>query len=793
MFKNILKVTFRNMLKNKINSLIIIFGLSTGIVCTILSFLFISDEFSFDRFHKNLKNIYEVKMVLSLPFGRAIADPKASVATELSRQFHEVIHAVRMEKREITARSNNTYYEEDTLFSDPSFLDMFSFPLKHGEAKADLLNQDSIIISESTARKYFGKEDPVGQTLALRLDEEFFDFTVTGILYKIPDSSSLDFDILINLEKLYGASLNDSQTKTSMACFIQLENGILSTELQEKFKATIDRPLQEKYSKESGYVLAPLADFHLQGEFSSYVLEQKSTIKYSLILAAIALLVMVIACFNFMNLSVGRASTRIKEIGVRKVLGAMRRQLIRQFWSESLMYSFISLITGLVIVELCLPAFNQISHKNLSLNLFSNGWIVILFVGVVFFVGIAAGSYPAFVLSKFSSVDLFRRKMKISGKGTFNRSLIVFQFGISIFLIISTAFLFKQKSFMLNMSLGYDTDQVIVLPLKNLTSSFAKKSMFVEALKNKLLQYEIIQGVSGSNSGFPEGWMGTYFETTSGEQSLVVYNYADQDFLPTLGMKLIEGRNFSEDFPSDEEGSVIINESFAKMLGTESKTGHYLSEFFNTNFNRQIIGVVKDFHYESLHDPILPAFIGMSGMDFEYVFVKVDGGRLREAIATLREEFSALAPQTLFEFSFLDEDVARQYEREELWVRMVEYASIFAILIACSGLLGLTLQIIFLRTKEIGIRRVLGASIRHIILLINREFLWLVVAANVLAWPAAYFTMSAVLKNYAFRIALSFWIFLISGAAALLLAFITVSTHTLRAARINPSKTLKYE
>ncbi len=773
--------------------MIIVFGLSTGIVCTILSFLYIHDELSFDRFHKNLKGIYEVKMVLSLSIGRAVADPKVTTSLAISQQFPEVIHTVRMEKQNITAQSNNIFYEENALLTDPAFMDMFSFPLKYGESTTDFLNLNSIVLSENTAQKYFGEEDPVGRTLSLRLADEFSDFVVGGVLQKIPDSSSLNFDILINIEKVYGSSLNDPQNGASMSCFIQLENGTMASELQEKFKATIDRPIQEKYSKESGHVLQPFADFHLKGEFSSYVLSQKSTIKYSLILAAIALLVMIIACFNFMNLSIGRASTRIKEIGVRKVLGAQRKQLIKQFWFESLMYSFISLIVGLVMVELCIPTFNNLSQKNLSLGLFSNAWIVFLFVGLVFLVGIAAGSYPALVLSKFSSVDLFRGNMKLSKKGTFNRSLIVFQFGISIFLIVSTIFLFKQKNYMLNTNLGYETDQVIVLPLKNLSTSFESKSAFVAAIKGKLLPYEMIQGVSGSTSTFPEGWMGTYFKRPSGEQDLVVYNYVDQDFIPTLGLKLVAGRNFSDEYPSDPEGSIIINESFARMLGIESPQGHSLSEFYKSEFNRQIIGVVEDFHYESLHDPIYPAFMGMVGMDFEYSFLKVKGDRLREAVAAIKKEFTALAPQTLFEYSFLDEDVAQQYKREELWIRLVEYASIFAILIACSGLLGLTLQIIFLRTREIGIRRVLGASVRHIVLLINKEFLWLVLAANLIAWPAAYLAMSAVLKNYAFRISLTPWVFLVSGFLALLMAVLTVSIQTFRAARTNPSDTLKYE
>ncbi|MFC2167219.1 ABC transporter permease, partial [Acidobacteriota bacterium] len=406
MVKNILTITLRNLLKNRLNSLIIIFGLSTGILCTILSFLYIHDELSFDKFHKNLKDIYEVKMVLSLPMGRAVADPKAITALDITQQFPEVIRAVRIEKKNIAARANNAIYEEKALVADPDFMDMFTFPLKYGDSTITLRGPDSIVLSEKTANKYFGEQDPVGETLSLRLTDEFSDFVVGGVLQKIPDSSSLNFDILINIEKVYGSTLNDPQNRASLSSFIQLEKGKNALELQEKFKTSIDQPLKERFSNESGHILQPLADFHLRGEFGSLVLNQKSTIKYSLILAVIALLVMIIACFNFMNLSIGRASLRIKEIGVRKVLGAQRKQLIKQFWFESLMYSFISLIVALVMVELCFPAFNRLSQKNLRLDLFSNEWTVVFFVGLVFLIGIAAGSYPALVLSKFSSVDL---------------------------------------------------------------------------------------------------------------------------------------------------------------------------------------------------------------------------------------------------------------------------------------------------------------------------------------------------------------------------------------------------
>ncbi len=794
MYKNFLSVAFRHLLKNKLNALIIILGLGTGLACSILSFLFINHELSFDRFHKNIDSIYEMKMVLVLPMGRAIADPKSHLAPELSRQFPEVIRAVRMENQDCFVKFGDEIFEERAIATDPSIFEMFSFSLERGEKATALDHPDAVILSEIMAKQYFGDENPLGKILSMRITDTFSDFIVTGVMEEIPNTSSLQFDCLINLESVYDMSLNDPQKAHSIESFIQLENPSQTESLKEKFKTSIDVPLKERFSRDSGYDLQSFADFHLRGEYGSEVLSQKSTINYSVILVGISLLVLMIACFNFMNLSIGRASTRIKEIGVRKVCGAKRKQLIKQFWIESLMYSFFSLTIALVMVEFFLPVFNRLSQKNLKLSVLANGELAIAFyVGIVFVVGIVAGSYPAIFLSKFSSVDLFRGVMKLSRKNAFNRSLIVFQFAISIFLIVTTIFLFKQKTYMLNFDLGYNSDQVVVLPLKNLKTHASSNAAFVSTLKNNLISYDAIQGVSGSAYNLSEGWMGTYFDKANGEQELVVYNYADQDFIPTLGMKIIAGRNFSDQYPADTEGSIIINESLAKKLGVESPLGHNLSEFFKIDFDRQIIGVVEDFHSQSLHTPIYPAFMGMKGVDHNYVFAKLKRGKIQGAIAILEKEFKTLAPQIPFEYSFLDNDVARMYEREEKWILLVEYASLFAILIACSGLFGLTLQIVFLRTKEIGIRKVLGASARSILLLINREFLWLVLASNLLAWPAAYLALSAVLKNYAFRVVLTPWVFFVSGFLALFLAGATISVHALQAIKSNPSETLRYE
>jgi putative ABC transport system permease protein len=522
MYKNFLAVAFRNIKKNKLNTLIIILSLGTGITCSILSYLFIHNELSFDRFHKNIDTIYRMKMVLVLPMGRAIADAKSQVKQDLESLFPEVIHAVRVNKQDFMVKLGDEIFEERAIAADPAFMDVFTFPLKFGEETDAIQRTDTIVLSERAAKKYFGEESALGKTLSLRTTGDFSDFVVTGVMEDIPDSSSLQFDFLINLESVYGTSLNDPQNSFRTSYFVQLRDSGQVEPLLEKFKTSIDAPLQDRFSKESGYDLEPLSDFHLRGIYGSEVLGQKSSINYSFILAGISLLVLIIACFNFINLSIGKAATRLKEIGVRKVLGSKRKQLIQQFWFESLMYSFLSLLFGIVLAELFFPVFNRLSQKSLSLDVFSSGGTFAFCMILVLFVGIIAGSYPALLLSKFSSVDLFQGKMRLSRKNTFNKSLIVFQFAISIFLIVSTVFLYKQKSYMLNTDLGYNADQVVVLPLKNLNSKAKTNAAFLSTLKNNLLAYPSVLEVSGSAYNLSEGWMGTYFEKESGEQNLVV-------------------------------------------------------------------------------------------------------------------------------------------------------------------------------------------------------------------------------------------------------------------------------
>ena len=377
MLKNHFVIAMRNLFKNKINTLIIIFGLGIGIACSTLSFLFIADELSFDRFHENLSEIYEVKMVLALSIGRAVSLPKAQTAMEIIDQFPEVENAARMEKQNVIVYFEGNAHEENAIAADPSFLDMFSFPFETPLEADVFLRPDSVVLSQTAAQKYFGDQNPLGEVLSMRVGDTASDFLVAGVLKQIPNASSLDFDFLIPLNNVYGEALYDGQRGPSLSCFIQLTDAKFAQTLQDKFRTTIDIPLREKYSDGSGHVLQSFADFHLKGEMGSHVLSHKSNIQFSLILAGISLLVLLIASFNFINLSIGKASSRIKEIGVRKVIGAQRSQLVKLFWFESLLFGFLSLLIGLVMTELIIPAFNSLIQKNLGLDLFASMWIIV--------------------------------------------------------------------------------------------------------------------------------------------------------------------------------------------------------------------------------------------------------------------------------------------------------------------------------------------------------------------------------------------------------------------------------
>jgi len=483
---------------------------------------------------------------------------------------------------------------------------------------------------------------------------------------------------------------------------------------------------------------------------------------------------------------------------MRKVLGAGRPNLIRQFCLEAVTLSMTALVLSVILARLFLPAFNSFAQKNFKLDFFGPGApLLVLFVLAAAF-GIVSGIYPApaLVLSSFDSVSLFRRRIRFTGKNAFSRVMIILQFGISIFMIVSTLVLDRQNKYMLTKNLGYDGTQVVIVPLADVKFQTKKHGAFFPVLKQKLLQHGSIHTVAGSEWPLADRWSACGPQLKEGARKAVIQNGVDCDFIPAMGMTLLEGRNFSPDFPSDTTDSVVVNHSFLEQFGLASPLGLEVSTPFSDSqgLKGKIIGVVADFHFQSLHEKILPTVLTLAPADdIEYASVKIDGEGMRETLKAIEKEFLSLAPEIPFVYIFLDDKVARQYETEERWGIMVTYASILAILIASAGLFGLTLITVARRTKEIGIRRVMGASVFHITRLINREFIALVLIANVIGWPAAYWGMKTLLRNYAYRIPVGPIFFVLAGVLAAAIAVLTVSLLSVRISLSNPVETLRYE
>lgn len=815
MIKNYLTVVLRHMRSHKANALINTMGLAIGIACGILIFFFVQDELAFDRFHDHVDTIFEVKGTLIMGNMRMGVDAQPPLGPTLPERFPEVLAAVRITREEHVMKAGNVLGREKGIAADPGFFKMFTFPLRDNAPLGVLEDPQAVVLTERLASKYFGSRDPVGQSLAIRVKNEYQNFRVAAVARNVPGHSSLRFDFILNIEKVYGEAMQVWNSGKHIPTFVRLASRDQAGPLVQKFPHTIDRQFIRQFDEKSGYFLQAFSDYHLGSVRSSGLLEAKSTTTYSLILAGVALMVLLIACFNFMNLTIGNASTRLQEVGVRKVMGAGRRQLIRQFWFESLALSLVSVVIGAILARLVLPVFNTLSQKAIRPAFLHNPRLWVFLLGMALFVGLVSGGYPALVLSRFESAKLFRGKAKFTGKNTFSKILIGMQFAISIFLIVSTVIMSRQNSFLRHKDLGYDSERVLVVPLEDVSSGAQMPQAVFPVLKTRLLEYDDVLSVSGARYDMAHFWMTHAPNLNNGKRVLLDYNHVDYDYLSTLGLRLVAGRDFSPDFPSDLDGAVIVNETFVEQFGLESPLGRSLSEPFQEDPEGTIIGVVEDFHYQSLHEPIRPVYIRLAGSktksgapppagaqnrmrpvftsDIHHMYVKLKEQNFQSALGNIQKEFEDLVPGIPFTYSFLDEAEARQYGLEERWGRIINYASVFAILIACSGLFGITLMAVARRTKEIGVRKVMGASVWQIAGLINREFVLLVMLANILAWPAGYFAMGKLLENYAFRISIQPWFFLFSGILALAIALVTVSVQALRAARANPVDALRYE
>jgi putative ABC transport system permease protein len=798
MLKNYLKIAFVNLKKHRAFSFINIAGLAIGIACCILILAYVFHELSYDRHHEKAQNIFRLRSELKIS-GEHLDIPKSSppIADYLIQNYPEVIDAVRFRQigRVPVRYRNIQFYENHVFLADNSVFDIFTFPMIKGDPQTALNTANSAVITEDFAQRYFGEDDPLGKVININNQ---YDFVIKGIVKNIPQNSHFIFDILCSFITYAQDNKPEMQNWLSINnyTYILLEQGADYKQLERKFPGMLEKKVGAmlKYVKgEMILTLQPLTRIHLHSNLMQEI-AGNSDIIYVYIFAAIALFILAIACINFMNLSTARSANRAKEVGLRKVLGADRGKIIRQFLSESVFYSLLSLIVALFLVDLVLPLFRSLSGIELHIDYAKNLWLLPSLVGLAVLVGLIAGSYPAFFLSAHQPMDVLRGQPKSGPKSNRFRSvLVIVQFSISIILIVGTIIVFNQLHFMKNRRLGFHKEQIIVIPVSDESTSES-----LRPVKQELLSHTGILSVAASsqvpgqttyiNPFIPEGFPPEQMQYM-GEL------YIDHDFIPSMGIEITAGRNFSADLKTDASQSVIINETAAKKFGWDTPVGKTIQEVTMSKELREytVIGVVKDFHMESLRKKIIPLFIGCTTHQFNSLSVRAKPENFPETLSFLKTKMKQIDPLRPFEYSFLDDSFDAQYSAEERLSRVFSYFSILAIFIACLGLFGLASFSAEQRTKEIGVRKVLGASVAGIVVLLSKEFTKWVLIANAIAWPIAYFSLNQWLQGFAYRTSLTLTAFVFSAIISILVALLTVSYQAIKTAMANPVDSLRYE
>jgi len=792
MLKNYLKVAFRNLKRNKGYSAINITGLAVGIVCFVLMFLYVRFELSFDNFHGNGDQIYRFYKKRQVEGTFYLGNPyftttPAPLAPTLKEEYPEVVNSTRISSLNnvLLIHQEKKFYERG-LWADNQFLKIFSFPLRQGNLEKALAEPDSMVVTQGMAEKFFGSEDPMGEIITFRQ----IDFQVTGILENIPAHSHLRFDFLvsfINLKDLRRNGLEDWYSSGDTT-YIQLRQGYDYRELENKLPVFLDKYAPKRYANYAGF-LQPLKKIHLHSYFN-FDIAVTNDINNIYLFSAIALIILIIACINYMNLATARSFQRAKEVGMRKVVGAARPQIIRQFLGEAVFLAGLALLGALALVKLILPLFNSFTQQDLQLNFLKNPGIILVLFALVLLVGHISGSYPAVFLSAVNPIKVFKKEAFGPRKGTFMRNVLVtFQFSASIILIVCTIVVYGQLKFIKNKDMGFSREHIVTLRTKDDVINTN-----IESIKNTLAQHPSVLNISTSDSlpiDIANRTDVTAIDEAKQEVKVSVYNASiDFNYLDTFDIKLLQGRNFAPEFSTDKEQSLILNETAVRHLGWKDPIGKRM-RLYGEDF--VVIGVVKDFHYQPLHLPIEPMALHMEDQWHSELAVRIKPENIPQTIAFLKKTYEQYNPLHPFDFAFLDDSFNRIYQEEQKFGFMFRVFSFLAIFIACLGLYGLASFTVERRTKEIGIRKVLGASVSAIFTFLSRGLSKWVLLANIIAWPVAYYLMDKWLQNFAYRIGLSVWIFILSGLAAFCIALLTVSYQSIKAATANPVDSLRYE
>ncbi|MEO6549831.1 MAG: ABC transporter permease [Ferruginibacter sp.] len=809
MIKNYLKIAFRNLSRYKFNSFINLFGLSIGFTCCLLILIFITNELSFDKYNHNADRIYRVTRKFTSPEGKqwlnlgTVAPPFGPL---LQNDFPDIEKITRLLSVSNTPLryEEKIFNEEKAFYADENLFSVFDVAVIKGDPKKALNDPFCVMLTESTAKKYFGNEDPINKVIR---QDNTTNYKVTGIFKPFPSNSHIHPEILFSFNTLrdstvYGEeNLKTNYGNNSFFTYLLLPAGYPADKLAAQFPAFIDKhmPTQGgqglKPSKTTSLSLQKLTDIHLRSHMD-YEAEENGDINRVYIFSAIALFILLIACINYMNLSTARSVLRAKEIGIRKVIGAERKEIIFQFLSESILVTAIALLFSLAFAWLAIPWLNDVSGQQLSLALISNWKMISLLIAIPFIVGIISGLYPAFFMSSFQPVKVLKGLMRVqTGNISFRQVLVVTQFSISIILIIATAIVFQQLNYMQRKSLGFDREHIVTMSYNGaLTPQF-------EAFRNELLANPILKNAARS-SRIPTGRLldaqdasipvGDTMAPIKADIKMVAVDY---DFIPTYGIQMAAGRNFSREFKADT-ASFIINEATISLLGVKTANQVIGRPFIYAGIKGRVIGVVKDFHFESMHERIIPLVllspdpkIGL----YNRLSVKIAGRDIAGGMAQLEKTWKQFLPQTPFAYTFLDENFDKLYQAENRQGTLFTTFSCLAILIACLGLFGLSAFTITQRVKEIGIRKVLGASIGNIVQMISKDFLKLVVIAAVIAFPVAWYAMHKWLEDFAYRVGISWWIFGAAAIIAFLIALLTISFQAVKAAVANPVKSLRSE
>jgi len=788
MIKNYFKTAWRNLLQNKTFSLINIFGLALGMTCSLVIMLWLNDEMQKDKFHQNGKRLYRVMENQAYSGNVSTFDATPGIlADNIVKDFPDIQMASQMLWEEEPLFSvGNTYDKEKGRYVERDFLRMFSFKLAKGDPATALARPDAVVISKNLADKYFKGQDPIGKMIRIDNTDNLI---VTGVLDEIPKSSSLTFDFLISFGQW--RKKNDwakEWDNNGPRCYVMLAPNASIDKVNAKIKNYIKTKKKESNVE---LFLQNYGDSYLYSDWENGK-QTGGRIEYVKIFSIVAIIILIIACINFMNLATARSLRRAREIGVRKVVGAGKRQLIGQFIGESLFVSFLAICFSLLIVMLLLPSFNTLTEKHLSLDLTDPSFLIVL-LGLTLVTGIVSGSYPALFMSSLKPIIVLKGLLKFKPGATyFRKALVVFQFALSIILILGMIVIYRQIDYIHNKNLGFAKEDLLYMPLEG------ELQKTYPTFKEQLLRQPGIKYVTSAQSSPLEVGSSTAGVRWPGKDTtkLILFsnNPVTYDYIKAMGIQMVAGRDFSNEFGLDTM-NYLVNEAAAKKIGYKDPVGKELTMWGDKGM---IVGVMKDYHHNSLHVPIEPLILRLHKMSWGgtywgNVIVRTEKGKTKQAIASMEKLFKQFNPGFPFKYYFTDDEIANRYKAEYTVSRLSRYFAFLAIFISCLGLFGLVTFTAEQKTKEIGIRKVLGASVTGIVGMLSKDFLTLVVIAAVIAFPIAWWAMHRWLNDFAYRVNIGWWVFVVAGVVALLIALLTISFQSVKAAIANPAKSLRTE